>query len=525
MSIALVGELALWVALLLAAWGTLVSTLAAQTGRADLAQSGSRATLACTLFVLVAVLALWTALMRSDLEMAYVVAHGGLAATPAERVLALWAGPEGALLLVALAIGSASSAAIAMLIRAGDRALAASKRVLLAPGAAIANLALLGILLTVLAAPSPFAASGLPVVDGQGLAPVSRHVAMLVLWPGWSLAVAAAGAACMLAVAAALGRPPRTFRVHHAAEDWARAAWVLLTATLLIATWWAYRTAPGDRAWLPRALLPGAIVAWLVLAVLFFPILAYRLRAARARLVLLAAPLPMLLAAPLVAAEGTWDPLHELGHRASGAWWIVAIAALLMALAFVLLRTHHGTPPPPAGWNTAPDPLRDLGRRLMAVGAVMLVGALIAGTLRRDSRLALTPGTPETAVDRLGRQWRVVYQGPSVREGRHVSGAPRYSEVLHPIAIGRGDRESIVVSRVRAHVDAIGRPTAPPWPYRGIRHGALQDVIAVPDSLSDADTLHVRIAFVPLASLFWLGGVTLLAGGAMAGHALRVRQA
>ena len=525
MSIALVGELALWVALLLAAWGTLVSTLAAQTDRADLAQSGTRAIQACTLFVLVALLALWTTLLRADLEMAYVVAHGGLAATPAERVIALWAAPEGALMPMALAIGSVTSAAIAMLIRGGDHPLAARMRILLAPGAAIANLALLGVLITLLAAAPPFAASGLPVADGQGLAPASRHVAMLVLWPGWSLAVGAAGAACTLAVAAALSRPPHTFRVHHAAEDWARAAWVLLTGTLLIATWWAYRTTPGDRAWLPRALLPGAIVAWLVLAVLFFPALGDRVRTARARLVLLAIPLPILLAAPLAAAEGTWDGLHELGHRASGAWWIVAIAALLQTLAFVLLRTHHGTPPSFAAWHAAPHPLHDPGRRLMAVGAVMLVAAFVAGTLRRDSSLALTPGAPETATDPLGREWRVVYQGPSVREGRHVSGAPRYSEVLHPIAIGRGSRESIVISRVRAHVDVIGRPTAPPWQYRGIRHGALQDVIAVPDSLSDSDTLHVRIAFVPLASLIWLGGVTLLVGGAMVGHALRAGRA
>ena len=525
MSVALVGELALWVALLLAAWGSVVSTLATQTARADLARSGSRAAQACTLFLLVALLALWMAIVRTEPGVVYVTAHAGLAATLPERVIALWAGVEGALVVMALSIGLVTSIATAIATRPGRGQFDARTPVILAPAAAVVGLVMLGILITLLVSALPFVTAGPSPADGRGLAPPFRHVAMLVVWPLWTLAVGAAGAACALAAAAALAPTLRALDLVSAAENWARGAWVLLTASLLIAMWWSYRTTPDVRAWLAAALPPGAIVVWLLLVAFLVPSARHRLRTARGRMVALAVPLPILLASPLAGVAGSWDPLHGLGHRASGAWWIVAIAALVLALAFIFVRSRPLTSLPAAAWHAGRDALHDLGRRLMIVGVVLLTSGLAAGVVRRDTSLALSPGAPATVEDRLGREWHVVYQGPSVRDGRHFSGAPRFDEMMHPVAIGRGAGESIVVSRVRQHVDAFGRPTAPPWAYRGIEHGVLQDVIVAPDSIADADTLHVRIAFVPLVSLIWLGGITLLAGGAMVGHALRVRAA
>ena len=522
MSVSLVGDLALWVALVLTAWGATVSGVAGPLGREDLARSGARAAHAATLFVGLALLALWSALLRTDLGLAYVAGRGGIAATPVERVVALWSAPGGALLTLATVVGLVTSVAFARELRLGGGPSGTARWTLLSAGVASAHVLLLGVILTALIAAPPFAATTWALADGQGLPPAWRHIAMLVLWPLWSLALAAAAAASALGMAAAPGRSPRTLALWHAAADWIRAAWLLATAALLAALWWSYRTMPALDGWMARAIGPGALVAWVTLSAASSGMLLARLRGVRGRLLAFTAPIVALMAASFGAAESGWDPLHALAHEADGAWWIVAIAAIALLIVHAVVRVG-GSLPAPASEDHAGrgDAAFLLGRRLAVVGASLLALGLLGGAFRRSAELELTPGQPAALTDVFGREWRVVYQGMSVRESRTSFGAPRAHEVLYPFAIDRGDAGTIVISRVREVVDVLGRPTAPPWPYPGIRHGALQDVIALPDSVGRAETVHVRIAFVPLPALIWLGGITLLVGGLLAAQARR----
>ena len=524
MSASLVGELALWVALLLATWGTILSAIAGPLARADLARSGARAAHATTLFVVLAALALWRAFLRLEFGIAFVAARGGIAATPLERVIALWSAPAGALLVVAAAVGAVGSAALAIALRAWEPAARARGATQLAPGAAVIQLLLIAVLLTALVAEAPFGRTAWPAADGQGLPPSWRHIAMLVMFPIWSLALGAAAASAALATIATLGRSPGTIAVWSAATDWVRAAWLLATATLLLALWWSYRTMPSMHGWLARAVGPTAVAAWVALGLASSRSALRRIGSGRAGTLALMIPLPLLMAASLAAPEGTWDPLHQLAHGFGGAWWIVAISAVALVIVFVLVRGRRVMHAAPAErWEADRSTTAALGRRLTIVGAALSLTALTASTFARTMSLALVPGEPGVAADVGGREWRIVYQGLSVREDRTAFGAPRAHIVLHPFAIGRGGADAIIVSRVREQVDALGRPTAPPWSFPGIRHGVLQDVVVLPDSIGDGETAHVRVAFVPLISLLWLGGITLLAGGALVGHTARKR--
>lgn len=524
MSASLVGELALWVALLLATWGTILSAVAGPLARADLARSGARAAHATTLFVVLSVLALWSAFLRLDFGIAFVAARGGMAATALERVIALWSAPAGALLVVAAAVGAVGSVALAIALRTWEPAARARGATMLAPGAAVIQLLLVAVLLTALVAEEPFGRTARPAADGQGLPPSWRHIAMLVMFPLWSLAIGAAAASAALATAATLGRSPRMLVVRSAAADWVRAAWLLATATLLLALWWSYRTMPSMEGWLARAVGPAPLAAWVALALASSRRASRHVGSGSAGWLALMVPLPLLMGASLAAPEGTWDPLHQLAHGPGGAWWIVAISAVALVIAFVLVRArgviHASRAEHTEGDNST---TAALGRRLAIVGAALSLTALIASAFARTATLALVPGEPGVVADVIGREWRIVYQGLSVREDRTAFGAPRAHIVLHPFAIGRGGADALIVSRVREQVDVLGRPTAPPWPFPGIGHGVLQDVVVLPDSLGNGETAHVRIAFVPLISLLWLGGVTLLAGGAVVAHTARRR--
>ena len=69
------GELSLWVALLMAAWSAATSIAAAALGRDDLVESGRRALLAALVMSLVASLGLWAAFLGRDYTRSYVAAH------------------------------------------------------------------------------------------------------------------------------------------------------------------------------------------------------------------------------------------------------------------------------------------------------------------------------------------------------------------------------------------------------------------------------------------------------------------
>ena len=67
----LVGELSLWVALLMAAWAATVSFAGGALGRRDLVASGERAIYATFAMVVLASAGLWTAIFSHDFSIKY----------------------------------------------------------------------------------------------------------------------------------------------------------------------------------------------------------------------------------------------------------------------------------------------------------------------------------------------------------------------------------------------------------------------------------------------------------------------
>src|SRR6185312_17567568 len=73
--VTLIGELALWVALLMAAWSTTVSYAGGALRRDDLTDSGVRGLYTTFAMVLCASIGLWTALLTRDYSLEYVASH------------------------------------------------------------------------------------------------------------------------------------------------------------------------------------------------------------------------------------------------------------------------------------------------------------------------------------------------------------------------------------------------------------------------------------------------------------------
>ena len=93
----LLGELALWVALLMAAWGTTVSFAGGALRNRSLIASGERATYATLAFVALSSLGLVSALLRSDFSIKYVASYTSANLPTPYKLSAFWAGQSGSL--------------------------------------------------------------------------------------------------------------------------------------------------------------------------------------------------------------------------------------------------------------------------------------------------------------------------------------------------------------------------------------------------------------------------------------------
>lgn len=252
------GELSLWIALLMAAWCATLAAQGALLHRESLTQSGARGLYASLVFVALASAGLIAAFIGDDFSLLYVAVHSSANVERYYKICAFWSGGPGQLLLASLALAAAGSAAAWRRLRHDQDRIRAAWTV-----------ATLGLILVAVLAAMAFGANPFTFVvrapeDGRGLDPMLRHPLMVLQPPLMLLGVACAAVPLALA-ASALVR--RRFDGALLAEmrATALAAWGLLSAAFLLAARWSY-VSPGLRAL--GAGSPAVItsaLAWLVL--------------------------------------------------------------------------------------------------------------------------------------------------------------------------------------------------------------------------------------------------------------------
>jgi len=255
--VTLVGELALWTALFLAAWACAVSFAGAVLRRPDLAESGARAVVACGAMVAVACVGLWAALLGHDFSLEYVAAHTTMNAPRSYLVAAFWAGLQGLVLWWSLSMAACAG----LEVRRGrrDPLDAAWTAGTLGGVAAIS-------LVVVCFALNPFDRAEWIPGDGRGFTPA--------LQSGWAVPhfattyPAYAAATVMVVVVASHARRHGLGPWTASVRTWSLAAWCLLTAGLASGMRWRY-TEPslgGDWSW--DTAQSSRLLHWLVIAAL-----------------------------------------------------------------------------------------------------------------------------------------------------------------------------------------------------------------------------------------------------------------
>jgi cytochrome c biogenesis factor len=491
----IVGELSLWLALLMGTWAVTASFADGWLHRDDLITSGERSLLVAGGFVALAALGLWSALAAGDLSLRYVASFTSSDLPTVYRLAAFWAGRAGALLLWAFAL--AFWAGLATLAhRADDRQ---RRPWVTGTYAAILSLAVAA---TALSA-HPFARLDWIPLEGRGLDPQLQHPAMLFHAPTLALGFAATVIPLGLTVGALATRRLDAAWLG-AVRRWTLVSWGLLTLGILIGLWWAYVRSGEDGAWVRHAAGSASLPAWLAASALLHAIAIEERRGAFRSwtVALVVTTFALGVVGAVVASAGVIPSPAGLSRDAGVPWsvWPLSVGALLIAVtggASLLTRRR-------APGESAP---RRLGRGFAHAGIALLLAALAGTPFARYHGVTLADGQSFTVEDPFGREWTFTSDGIS-----RFGPPTRDVVVVAVIPQEAGRARPLLTSERREFYDLRGDPSHLPSTEAGILTTLRQDV-RLELLGTRGDVAALRIGFHPLVVWVWIGGVVSALGG------------
>src|SRR6266496_382570 len=251
------GNLALWLALLVGVWGALAGFVGGRQARPDLAHSARRAVFAMCGALLVAVFALEWALFQHDFNVEYVAAYTSRNLPIFYTWSALYAGQKGSLLFWATVLSLFGSLALVLTPRRHHELLPTVAGVVALVASFFSSVMLFG-------HANPFQRLPYTPLDGSGLNPQLQNPGMVFHPPMLYLGYISITIPFAFAIAALLSkRLDADWLV--AIRKWTLVSWLFLSIGLLIGMWWAYVELGWGGYWAWDPVENAALLPWLVM--------------------------------------------------------------------------------------------------------------------------------------------------------------------------------------------------------------------------------------------------------------------
>jgi cytochrome c-type biogenesis protein CcmF len=252
----ILGQLALWLALLLGAWGAVVGYLGGRRGDPALIQSARRTTYALAGVLTVAAIALLTALLKNDFNVEYVAAYSSRNLPTAYKLSAFYGGQSGSLLFWAF---------ILSLFAAAAQWLTSRRYAYLMPYvAAVTSVVTMFFVAVAVFASNPFDRLGFTPMDGRGLNPQLQNPGMVIHPPMLYLGYISITIPYAFAVAALFTRRLDTGWLH-AIRKWTLLSWVFLSIGITLGMWWAYVELGWGGYWAWDPVENASLLPWLTM--------------------------------------------------------------------------------------------------------------------------------------------------------------------------------------------------------------------------------------------------------------------
>jgi cytochrome c-type biogenesis protein CcmF len=250
-----IGEIALWIATLLACWGAIAAFVGGKIGRGDLVLSAERAVYAVWAMLLVSSGAIIASFLRNEYFYQYVAGYSNRELSVFYKVTGLWAGQTGSLVFWAMLLAFFSTLTVFQ-NRERNR-----EFMPYVTGTLLTVLAFF--LVVILAASNPFDRFSFTPVDGRGLNPQLQNFWMTIHPPTLYLGFTAFTIPFSFAVAALLSGRLDT-RWIQTTRRWTVLAWFFLTMGIIFGMMWAYVELGWGGYWFWDPVENASLLPWLL---------------------------------------------------------------------------------------------------------------------------------------------------------------------------------------------------------------------------------------------------------------------
>jgi len=325
----LVGELSLWVALLMAAWAATVSFAGGTLGRRDLVASGERAIYATLAMVVLASLGLWTAIFSHDFSIKYVASFTSANLPKAYLFTAFWAGQAGSLLFWCLILAIYSALAI--------YTNKTRNRVLMPYVSGTLALVLIFFLATMCFGANPYERLDWIPPDGRGMNPQLQNPGMAIHPPNLYLGYVGTTIPFAFAVAALITRRLDAEWLA-AVRRWALLAWFFNTTGILLGMWWAYVELGWGGYWAWDPVENASLLPWLVNTAFLHSIMVQEKRGMLRKwnVTLVASTFLLAIFGTFITRSGIISSVHSFAQSPVGNWFAGFLLLGIIATAYLV---------------------------------------------------------------------------------------------------------------------------------------------------------------------------------------------
>ena len=312
----LIGELSLWVALLMAAWSATVSFAGGSFRRSDLVDSGVRGLYVTSGMVLLASIGLWTALLSRDYSLEYVASHINTAMPNVYIFTAFWSGQAGSMLFWALILSMYSTIAIASSRRRAPE---------LTPWAAgTLSAILLFFIATICFKANPFDRLGFIPIDGRGMNPQLQNPGMAIHPPNLYLGYVATAIPFAFAIAALFTRRLDAEWLG-VVRRWTLLSWFFLTIGIVLGMWWAYVELGWGGYWAWDPVENSSFLPWLTNTAFLHSIMIQEKRGMLRKwnVVLVVVSFLLAIFGTFITRSGVIESVHSFAQSPVGTWFAV----------------------------------------------------------------------------------------------------------------------------------------------------------------------------------------------------------
>jgi cytochrome c-type biogenesis protein CcmF len=310
----LIGELSLWVALLMASWSTVTSFAGGSMGREDLIASGRRGLYVTTAMIILASIGLWTALLTHDFSLKYVASNTSANMPKVYIFAAFWGGQAGSMLFWALILSCYSAIAIASV---------RDKARHLAPWACGTLAAILVFFIaTTCFKANPFDRLSFVPADGRGMNPQLQNPGMAIHPPNLYLGYVATAIPFAFAIAALITRRLDAEWLS-IVRRWSLVSWFFLTVGITLGMWWAYVELGWSGYWAWDPVENASFLPWLTGTAFLHSIMIQEKRGMLRKwnVVLVVTTFLLAIFGTFLTRSGIIESVHSFAQSPVGSWF------------------------------------------------------------------------------------------------------------------------------------------------------------------------------------------------------------